>query len=80
MAKAPIKFDTEEIDSNGFITVAVVAAKLGFSASKVYKLIDANLLRAYTVKGSSRRTKRLTPQDVYDYVNINFKENFKRVG
>lgn len=79
MAKAPIKFDTEEIDPHGFVTVQDVAAKLSCSTSKVYKLIEAKLLRAYTDDSSTRQTKRLTPADVYDYVKVHFTPNFTRV-
>jgi len=80
MSKAPIKFNAEEIDPDGFVTVAQIAAKLACSKSKVYKLIERKLLRAYTEKGTKRGTKRLTPQDVYDYVKVNYKANFPRVA
>lgn len=78
MAKGPIKFTDKEVDTNGFITVAQVAKKLGFSTSKVYKLIEAKVLLAYTDDGSTRQTKRLTPADVYDYVKVHFTPNFRR--
>lgn len=79
MAKSPIKFDDSEVDPHGFITVAQVAAKLACSTSKIYKLIELKLLRAYTDEGSTRRTKRLTPADVYDYIRVHYRANFQRV-
>ena len=79
MARAPITFTDKEADANGFVTVAQVAKKLGYSTSKVYKLIEAKLLLAYTDDTSDRQTKRLTPADVYDYVKVHFTPNFRRV-
>lgn len=79
MPVSPIKFTDKEVDLNGFISVKQVAQKLGFSKSKVYKLIEARLLRAYTDTGSSRGTKKLVPADVLDYVKVHFKANFSRI-
>ncbi len=76
MSKAAIKFD--EVDTNGLVTVKQVAKKLGFSTSKVYKLIESKLLRAHTVTDSRRQTKRIEPRDVIEYVRVNFSENFSR--
>lgn len=79
MSTAPIKFTADEVDHNGFITVAQVAVKLSCSKSKIYKLIEQKLLRAYTADGSDRQMKRLMPADVTDYVRAHFKANFARV-